>query len=123
MEENSLYDRIGGKPAVRATVALLYQKILDDDSIAHFFDDIDIDALRKSQTAFVTMAFGGPAQYSGNSLRKAHKNSVKKGLSDTHFNAVATHLRNAMLELSVPQNLIEEAMLIVESTRGDVLNH
>ncbi len=120
--EISLFERIGGKGAVQATVLKLYDKILDDDVLAPFFDDISIDALRNSQAAFVTYAFGGPNHYNGKNLRNVHKKSVEDGLNDTHFDLVATHLRTSMEELNVPTDLIDEAMAIVGSTRDDVLN-
>ncbi len=118
----SLYERIGGGEAVKATVALLYDKILSDPILIPFFQDIDVDRLRSSQSAFVTMAFGGPAHYTGASLRKAHERLVARGLSDAHFDQVATHLKSAMEDLGVPPSLIQEALRIVETTRPDVLN-
>lgn len=119
---NSLFERIGGEAAVSATVAKLYEKILNDDLLAPFFDDIDINRLRNSQSAFVTMAFDGPNHYSGQGLRNAHKQLVENGLSDEHFDAVATHLKTSMEELNVPAELVSEALAIVETTRGDILN-
>ena len=118
----SLFERIGGEAAVRVTVIKMYDKILDDPLLAPFFEDIDVERLRLSQTAFVTYAFGGPNHYSGQSLRAAHKNAVSNGLSDAHFNAVATHLKTAMEELNVAADLIAEAMATVEATRKEVLD-
>jgi hemoglobin len=117
----TLFERIGGEGAVRATVIKMYDKVLDDAELAPFFENIDVDKLRLSQTAFVTYAFGGPNHYTGSSLRSAHKNAVEHGLSDNHFDAVARHLKAAMEELSVPADLISEALAIVGSTRKDVL--
>lgn len=117
----SLFDRIGGEGAVKATVIKMYDKILDDAELAPFFEDIDVEKLRLSQSAFVTYAFGGPNNYTGKSLRAAHKNAVSHGLSDRHFNLVAEHLKSAMQELKVPSDLIDEAIAIVGSTRKDVL--
>ena len=122
MPLTSLFDRIGGTTAVRMAVAKMYDKILSDEELAIFFDDIDVDALRRSQTAFVTMAFGGPDHYDGANLRRAHTRLVEQGLSDRHFDAVAGHLEDAMRELGVAESLITEALAIVESTRKDVLN-
>lgn len=118
----SLYERIGGKSAVQATVIKLYEKILDDELLAPFFENVNVEALRRSQMAFVTYAFGGPNHYEGRAMRTAHANACRHGLSDAHFDAVAGHLQSAMQELSVPQELIAEAMQIVGSTRNDVLN-
>ena len=119
----SLFERIGGENAVRATVLKMYEKILADDLLAPFFEDIDVETLRRSQAAFVTVAFGGPNHYTGKGMRAAHAGAVKNGLSDIHFDKVATHLKSAMEELNVPANLIEEALTIVGSTRADVLNY
>jgi len=117
----SLYELIGGAAAVEAAVDKMYEKILKDQSLAVFFEGMDMPKLRNSQVAFVTMAFGGPNQYTGENLRKAHENLVNKGLSDEHFDAVVSHLKEAMEELKVPRNLINEALTFVASTRNDVL--
>ena len=118
----SLYERIGGEGAVKATVIKMYDKILDDALLAPYFESIDVDKLRLSQTAFVMYAFGGPNHYTGKSMRAAHKGAVAHGISDKHFDAVAGHLKAAMEELQVPADLIAEALAIVGSTRKDVLD-
>lgn len=118
----SLYQRIGGHDAVVKTVARLYERILSDPLLIPFFENINVERLRHSQTAFVGMAFGGPREYSGANMRRAHAALVAKGLSDQHFDAVAGHLAGAMKELGVSEDLIAEALAIVETTRSDVLN-
>jgi hemoglobin len=117
----SLYERIGGESAVRTTVIKLYGKILDDPELAPFFEKLDVEKLRLSQSAFVTYAFGGPNHYTGKSMRAAHQNAVSQGLSDRHFDKVVVHLKSALQELQVPEPLIEEALHIVNGTRKDVL--
>lgn len=118
---HSLYERLGGQEAVKAVVALLYDKVLGDPLLVPFFMHVDVERLRTSQSAFVTMAFSGPGHYSGANLRKAHARLVERGLSDPHFDAVKGHLRSAMETLGVSPKLIEEALTIVETTRTDVL--
>lgn len=118
----SLYERIGGESAVKATVIKLYDKILDDPELAPFFENIDVERLRLSQSAFVTYAFGGMKHYSGKSMRAAHHHAVAQGLSGLHFDLVAGHLKSALQELGVASVLIDEALAIVETTRNDVLN-
>lgn len=118
----SLFDRIGGNGVVKNTVIKMYDKILNDEDIAPFFENINVDVLRHSQTAFVTFAFGGPNNYTGANLRAAHKKTIDNGLSDKHFDRVAAHLKSAMQELNIPSDLISEALAIVETTRNDVLN-
>lgn len=117
----SIFERIGGDAAVKATVIKMYDKILSDDLLAPFFENSNVERLRLSQAAFVTYAFGGPNHYTGKSMRAAHKEAVANGLNDAHFDRVAQHLKSAMEELEVPTDLIAEALAIVGSTRDDVL--
>ena len=49
MTTASLYERIGGSAAVDAAVNLLYEKVLEDNRINHFFEGVDIASLRDKQ--------------------------------------------------------------------------
>ena len=60
-------------------------QVLADDSIARFFEDIDMDAQREKQKGFLTMAFGGPNEYTGKDLRRAHAPLPKPALSTSPF--------------------------------------
>jgi len=119
--DDSLYERLGGEDAIDAAVNIFYDKVLDDDHLQHFFEHADMDRLRSLQKSFMTMAFGGPEEYSGADLRAAHEHFVAKGIDDTHFDAVAGHLRATLQELEVPEDLIIDVLTVVEKTRKDVL--
>ncbi|MGZ8165650.1 MAG: group I truncated hemoglobin [Methylobacter sp.] len=118
----TLFDRIGGAPAVDAAVDVFYRKVLMDYRINRFFDNTDMDTQVAKQKAFFTMAFGGPNNYTGTDMRNAHARLVKMGLNESHFDAVMEHLGATLEELNVPQELIAEVAAIAESTRNDVLN-
>lgn len=117
----SLYERIGGEPAVNAAVELFYRKVLGDYRINRFFNNADMDTQLAKQKAFFTMAFGGPNNYTGKDMRNAHAHLVKMGLNEDHFNAVMEHLGATLVELNVPADLIAEAAAIAEGARNDVL--
>ena len=119
---DTLYDQIGGGGAVDAAVDLFYRKVLEDDQIKHFFDDVDMEEQRSKQRAFLSMVFGGPDEYTGKDLRTAHAPLVEKGLDESHFNAVAGHLQSTLEELDVPGNLIEQVMTVAAGTIDDVLD-
>ncbi|MEM8867949.1 MAG: group 1 truncated hemoglobin [Verrucomicrobiota bacterium] len=119
---SSLYEKIGGEAAVDAAVDLFYTKVLADDRILHFFDGYPMDKLRNHQKQFLTMAFGGPNNYSGRGMKAAHSRMVKEmGLTDLHFDAVMENLGATLTELNVPGDLIGEAAAIAESTREAIL--
>jgi hemoglobin len=115
----SLFEQIGGAGAVDVAVDVFYRKVLGDDRISHFFDTVDMDAQRAKQKAFLTVAFGGPSQYSGKDMRAAH---AKMKLTEEHFDAVMEHLGATLKELNVPDALIGQAAAIALSVKDDVLN-
>lgn len=117
----SLYEKLGGEPAMDAAVDIFYRKVLSDPRINYWFEGSDMDKQVAKQKAFLTFAFGGPNNYSGKDMRKAHAPLVEKGLNANHFNAVMEHLGATLQELNVPPNLIADAAAIAESTRKDVL--
>lgn len=117
----TLYDKIGGEAAVNAAVDIFYRKVLADDRINDYFADVDMDKQAAKQKAFLTMAFGGPNNYTGEDMRKGHAHLVERGLNDSHFDAVMENLGATLTELNVPDELIAEAAAIAESTRNDVL--
>lgn len=118
---SSLYEKIGGEAAVNAAVDIFYRKVLSDNRIKQFFDGVDMVRQAAKQKAFLTMAFGGPHNYTGADMRKGHAHLVARGLNDTHFDAVMENLGATLQELNVPANLIAQAAAIAESTRNDVL--
>ncbi|MBS1835168.1 MAG: group 1 truncated hemoglobin [Acidobacteria bacterium] len=118
----SLYQQIGGAAAVDAAVDIFYRKVLSDDRVSHFFDDVDMDRQAAKQKAFLTMAFGGPHNYTGADMRRGHAHLVLRGLNDGHVDVIIELLGATLAELNVPQPLIAQVAAIAESTRGDVLN-
>lgn len=118
----SLYERLGGQVAVLAAVQIFYKRVLEDELTGSYFAKLDMDQQIKKQVAFMTWAFGGPSEYKGRDLRTAHAPLVKQGLGDSHFDAVAKHLRATLEELGVEEALIVEALTTVGGTRAEVLN-
>lgn len=115
----SVYEKIGGDAAVNAAVDIFYRKVLADDRISKFFDTVDMEAQHAKQKAFLTMAFGGPNNYTGKDMREAHKHM---NLTEEHFGAVAEALVATLKELDVPQEYIDEIVAIALSVKDDVLN-
>ena len=115
----AVYDDIGGEAAVDAAVDIFYRKVLADKRVNEFFSTVDMEAQRDKQKSFLTMAFGGPNNYTGKDLRQGHS---AMNLNEGHFTAVAEQLVATLEELKVPQASIDQIMAIVGTTKDDVLN-
>ncbi len=118
---SSLYERLGGEPAIRAAVETFYRKMLVDDRVGRFFDSVDMDGQIEKQAAFLTMAFGGPAEYSGKDLAEGHAHLLSQGLGDEHVDVVLEHLAATLRELGVGEDLVKETLNVAETTRDSVL--
>lgn len=117
----TLFDQIGGLAAVDAAVDVFYRKVLLDDRVSRFFDDVDMDRQRAKQKAFLTMAFGGPHHYTGKDLRSGHAPLVALGMNDAHVDAVVELLTATLRELAVAEPLVAQVAAIANSVRADVL--
>jgi hemoglobin len=117
----SLYEQLGGEPAVNAAVDIFYRKMLADDRVSRFFEGVDMDGQAAKQKAFLTMVFGGPNKYSGKDMYEGHKHLLKMGLNDAHVDAVIENLGSTLKELGVKDDLIAQVANLANSVRGDVL--
>ncbi len=117
----SLYEKVGGEAKIEDIVDLLYRKVLEDDHLNVFFDDVCMHYQRYKLRVFLTMVLGGPIQFTGKDLRSAHARLVENGMNDSHFDQLAVHLRSTLETLDLRDHEIEEVMSLTESTRSEVL--
>ena len=117
----SLFERLGGQNAVNTAVDIFYRKMLTDDRVSHFFDDIDMEQQILKQKGFLTMVFGGPNYYSGKSMSEGHAHLIKRGLNDTHVDIVIEHLGATLKELGITTEDIKQVAAIANSVRDEVL--
>ena len=96
----TLFEKLGGENAVGLVVDKFYERVLKDERIKHFFDNVDMNKQKSHQKEFLTFAFGGATQYDGNMMREAHKHLVEdRGLNGGHFDAIITNLLHPILQL------------------------
>ena len=117
----SVYEEIGGEASVDKAVDIFYRKVLADDRISEFFDGVDMDAQAAKQKSFITMALGGPNNYTGRDMRQAHAKLVERGLNDGHFDAVVENLGSTLTELGVPEATVSAIATQLEGLRADIL--
>lgn len=117
----SLYERLGGAPAFDTAVDTFYRRMLTDERVAHFFDDVDMEGQIAKQKAFLTFVTGGPAEYTGKDMRAAHEPLWKRGLTDEHVDVVIEHLGGTLTEMGAASEDVAEVAKLAESVRADVL--
>lgn len=118
MSDTALYDRLGGEPAIGAVVEEFYARVLDDESVAHYFDDVDMADQRSHQTKFLSAVTGGPITYEGEEMGEAH---AGMGITHDEFDAIADHLDAALREFDVEEADREAVLDAVESYREEIV--
>src|SRR5690349_15543092 len=113
----SLYDRLGGKPAVDAVANGLVDRILADTRVNKWFTHAassaeNTKAYKAKLSDFICASVGGPCKYVGLDMAAAHKN---RGVTSEAFDAVAQDLSAQLDALKVPATEKGEVMTLIGS--------
>jgi len=114
----TMYDEIGGAPAVEEAVRRFYVRLLDDPQTAPFFGGVDIDRLRQHQVALISSILGGPIAYTGRELAQAH---AHLRITADDYDRVIGHLVAVLQELSVPEHVIAALGETVAAVAPDII--
>jgi hemoglobin len=113
---------VGGSKAMEIAVEVFYDKVLADDLVGKFFEHVDMEGQRIKQKNFLSMAFGGPYQFSGQDLRKAHGPLIDRlGLNDQHFDRVLHLFSQTLEELNISQKELDGMLEVLQSMRDAVM--
>ena len=99
----SIFELIGGPPAMTAAVDDFYRRVMADPALSPYFDGIDMRRLKNHQRAFISAAIGGPEPYVGRSMREAHSHL---DIAPAHFDRVVDHLAETLADLGVSVDII-----------------
>lgn len=68
----SMFERYGGFASVSKIVMAFYERVLDSDRLAPYFEGIDMRRLVDHQTKFISTVMGGPSSYTDQALQQVH---------------------------------------------------
>jgi len=117
-----LYETIGGGDTIDKAIRSFYRRVLEDESLRHFFNSTDMAHLRAGQSMFVSMLLGGRVVYTGKDINTAHAQARAQGLTDEHLNAFLQHFRAALDEVGIAPDKAEKVVKLLEEQRSAVLN-
>ena len=117
--EQTLYEKVGGEAAISKVVDYFYNElVLKDETVNQFFEHTDMEKQRSHQTKFISFALGGPNQYTGKSMAKVHQGM---NLQPEHFQAIVTHLHDALAHFGVSEADIDQALSKVATLKDDII--
>ncbi len=114
----SLYEKYGGFAAAGRIVLDFYERALDSEEVGHHFDGVDMARLIDHQTKFIAFLLGGPAHFTDDRLRAAHRGL---GVTGEEFAAMSALLGETLADHGVSP---EDAAVVLqgfEARRGLVV--
>ena len=118
MNQQTLYDRLGGAAAVTAVVDDFVARCAADSRINGKFARTDIPRLKAMLVEQVSAATGGPVQYTGRSMAETHRGM---GVTGGEFEALVEDLLATLNQFNVPSSLQTELIGILAPIRADVV--
>ena len=110
MAQKSLYERLGGQPAVEAVVKDFAGRVLADTRINKKFARTNADRLVHNLIDQICQVTGGPCKYTGFAMPKAHKNMK---VTDGEFGALVEDLVATLDKFNVPAKEKGELLAIL----------
>ncbi|MBM3517251.1 MAG: group 1 truncated hemoglobin [Alphaproteobacteria bacterium] len=115
---DTLYERLGGAPALAAVVDAFVDNTTSDEVIAPFFATTDMVAYKATLADFLCVATGGPSTYHGRSMVDAH---TRMNITKEQFAHTVGLLIKAMQTLNVPQAQQDEVVALLDPLEGDIV--
>ncbi len=100
MTDKSLYDRLGGKPAITAVVDDFVGPVAADNRISGKFANTDIPRFKMLLMEQICQASGGPCTYTGRSMKATH---ASMGVSSSDFDALVGNLVATLNKFKLPE--------------------
>jgi hemoglobin len=114
----SLYDRLGGKPAITAVVDEFIANVAANPEINGFFATTDIPALKGKLVDQICEASGGPCTYTGKDMKTAHAGMA---ITEAQFNSLVGDLVKALDKFQVPEREKNELLGALGGMKGDIV--
>jgi hemoglobin len=114
----SLYERLGGKPALTAVIDQFVANVANDTRINGRFATTDIARLKHNLVDQVCMGTGGPCTYTGRDMKTTH---AGMGVTTADFNALVQDLVAALDAFKVPEREKQELLGILGPMKEDIV--
>ena len=115
----SLYDSLGQQAGITTAVDHFYVRVLQDPSLAHYFDGADVDKVKQHQVALLSTVSGGPEVYSGRSMELSHR---RLGVTDEAFDKVVGHLGATLDDLGVEPGVRDQVAAVLVAQREHIVS-
>jgi hemoglobin len=116
--DKSLYDRLGGKPAITAVVDDFVGRVATDTRINGKFANANIPRLKGMLVDQICQASGGPCTYTGRDMKNAH---AGMGVTSAEFDALVGDLMATLNKFKVGEREKNELLGALGPMKSDIV--
>jgi len=120
VDTRSLFERLGGQPAINAVVHEFVMTTHDDPRISMYFTNVDAPKLEAAMDQHICSITGGQCEYKGKTMLAAHTNMK---LQEKDFDAFMDDLTKVLAKLQVPSREAGEVVAAFTQMKADVVGH
>ncbi len=120
MAQPSLYDRLGGKPAIAAVVDDFISNVAADPKINARFAGANVAHLKQLLVEQICAGAGGPCIYSGRDMATAHRGM---NIHDEEFDALVGDLVKSLDKFNVRDPEKGELLALLGPARSQIVGH
>jgi len=117
-KKEPLYDRLGGKTAIRAVVDDFVNNVVADARVNQRFAGANIAKVKTSLVDQICEASGGPCTYTGPNMKVVH-GGMK--ITDAEFDALVEDLVKSLDKLKVAEREKGEVLAALGGMRKDIV--
>ncbi len=117
-QQASLFQRLGGYPAIQAVVDDFVGNVAADRRINGFFAHADIPRLKHNLVDQICAGTGGSCVYTGRDMKTAH---AGMGIRSRHFTALVQYLQKTLRKFKVPRREQGELLAILGPMKSDIV--
>jgi len=117
-EPKTLYERIGGQPAVVAVVDDFIANVAANPAINQRFARTDVPKLKRLLVEQICEATGGGCKYTGRTMRESHRGM---NITAAEFNAMGGDMLKTLEKFKVPQREKDELMALLGSMGPEIV--
>lgn len=114
----TLFEKYGGFAKISKIVLALYDRLLEDDAVGPYFDNVDMARIVDHQTKFISALLGGPASFSDEHIERVHKHLA---ISAADFDVLKSILRSTLAAHGLTPDDIELVVQAFERRRALVV--
>ena len=134
-EQGTLFKRLGGTAGIQAIVDDMTARSINDPRVNFSRSSVksswlgkkypewdaspqNVDRFKQHMVEFITLASGGPAEYTGREMRAVHAGMK---ITNNEFDAMVGDIKTSMDKLAIPAREKRDLLAIVETTRKQIV--